>query len=373
MEELGVIRLGAVDGYTMTNAFAVLAGSVSEGERGDTLVVCHSEKPFANVGFHQEALEEIDIDYCTRNSIPVVRRLIGGGAIADGPWEEDYFFITSLDSPVTSGTIGDYYGRMLEPVAAVLGRFGVYASRQGLNDLAVNGRKISANGAVDIEGARVLTGDILLDLDINIMAGILKVPDAKFRDKMAASMSEHLTSMRIELGREIKREDVAESLIEAFGRGYSRVQETSLSDYEKKRLKGLIDEHSKPEWVFSRDSVRSELMSDRRVVKIKEDTFLCQADYKAQKLIRVTMLAEDGRIANIIISGDFFTVPVSWSVGRIENALAGTELTQSAIIAKITKVLSEEHVTVLGASPEDFTRAILEAAKHPAIRRGGGT
>jgi lipoate-protein ligase A len=373
MGELEVIRLGAVDGYTMTSAFVVLASSVSDGKRGDTLVVCHSEKPFANVGFHQEVMQEIDVDYCSKNSIPIVRRLIGGGAIADGPWEEDYFFITSLDSPATSGTIGDYYRRMLEPVSEVLSEFGLKASRQGLNDLAVNGRKISANGAVDIEGARVLTGDILLDLDIDIMANILKVPDAKFRDKMAASMKEHLTSMRRELGREIEREKVTAALIRAFGRKYSGIKETSLSDYEKSKLKDLIAEHSKPEWIYSRDSERSELMSGRRVVKIREEMFLCQADYKAQKLIRVTMLVDGGKIANIIISGDFFTVPVNWSIANMENALAGTKLNKNAIIERIKNVLSVDHVTVLGASPEDFSDAILEAAKHPAIKRGMDT
>ena len=240
MPSLSVIRLGAVDGLVMTNAFVALAEAVSEGERDDTLVICHPSAAFANAGFHQEVERVIDLDYCGRNGIQIVRRVIGGGAIADGPCEQDYFFISSLDSDMTKGTLQSYYGRMLEPLAEVLNRLGVHAERQGLNDLAVGGRKISANGAVDIERARVLTGDILLDVNIEMMSGILKVPDSKFRDKMADSMARYLTSLREQLGREVTRQEVEELVIEEFSRHYQQTAESSLTAGEKERLEQRV-------------------------------------------------------------------------------------------------------------------------------------
>jgi lipoate-protein ligase A len=365
--DLEIINLGPVDGYVMTNLFVVLSYSVSEKRRNDVLVLCHAEKPFANVGFHQEALREIDIDYCTRHSIPVVRRVIGGGAIADGPWEEDYFLISRLGSKTTEGTLKEYYGRMLEPVSSALHRLGLNTIRQGLNDLAVEGRKISANGAVDIEDARVLTGDILLDLNIEVMSGILKVPDEKFRDKMAKTMEEHLTGIRQILGRTIERHEIDALLAEEFGRLYDGARSSEITEQEKKRLALLVEERKRHDWIFSRDSSRNELFAHRRIVKIKEGTFLCKTDYKAQKLIRVTMLVESGIIKNIAISGDFFTVPVSWKLERLERHLEGVPLRHEDIRARVAALISQDGVTLLGAEPGDFASAIMDAATHPSI------
>ncbi len=365
---LEVIRMGAVDGYTMTNTFVTLAESVSQGRRGDVLVVCHPAAPFANVGFHQNASAELDLDYCKENGIPVVRRVIGGGAIADGPWEQDYFFITRIGSPATYGTITDYYERMLEPVRRVLERLGVRAAKEGLNDLAVNGRKISANGAVDIGGARVLTGDILLSLNIQAMAGILRVPDAKFRDKMAKSMQAYLTSVKQETCSEPDRPLVENLIVQEFSSIYEEgSSESSLTTDELRALENLISEKKRPDWVFSRDGHANEVRESlsRRIVKIKEGMFLCASDYKARKLIRVILLVDSGRIVEASFSGDFFTVPVTWSLSSLEERLKGVSLDRSTVSRVLAAEFSRSGVTVLGATLDDFINAVLDAVNHP--------
>jgi len=372
MSRLEVIRLGNVDGYVMTNAFVVLASSVTGGTRGDTLVLCHADAPFANVGFHQETEMEIDTGYCAARNIPIVRRMVGGGAIADGPWEEDYFLICSLDSAAVTGTLDDYYVSVLRHVSDALERFGIRSVRQGLNDLAVRNRKISANGAVDIGNARVLTGDILLDLDIDTMAGILRVPDAKFRDKIASSMSEHLTSMRNELCYSVPREEVDAALLEEFGGAYEEVAESRLTEREREELQILIRERQSSEWIFMRDGAARRMLSASRMVKINENIFLCRYDYKAQKLIRITVLVEKSHIADILISGDFFTIPVDWCLERLEGALKGVELSADAIISRIEQVLNEERIRIMGATPADIACAILEAANRPIVRSSRG-
>lgn len=373
MPALSVIRLGAVDGFVMTNAFVALAESVSAGERGDTLVTCHPSSPFANAGFHQEVDREIDLEYCSANGIPVVRRVIGGGAIADGPWEQDYFLIASLDSQTAAGTLPDYYGRMLEPISGALLKLGVRAERQGLNDLAVGGRKISANGAVDIEHARVLTGDILLDLNVAVMSGILRVPDEKFRDKVAKSMAAYLTSLKEQLGGEVRRSDAENTIVEEFASRYAEgAAVSSLTGAEEERLRELVNERKGDDWLFERSPSRRRIgdyMS--RVVKIKEGMFLCRHDRKFQKLIRITMLVDDGRIADIAISGDFFTVPVGWPVSRMEDALKGAELDNEMMRKIILGVVEEDGVTMMGTGTAELAEAIVEAADHPIIVPAG--
>ncbi|EQD43637.1 biotin/lipoate A/B protein ligase, partial [mine drainage metagenome] len=194
------LDLGAVDGPTMVNLFVALAPSVGSAASAPTAVVLHPSAPFANVGFHQEAEREIDLDHCRKQGIPVVRRVVGGGAILDGPWEQDYMLLVPAGAPGTQGGIEAFYEHYLEPVRSTLLRFGVAAERSGVNDLAVHGRKISANGALLLDGCWVLVGDILLDLDLPAMSRALRVPDEKFRGKLSEGMENWLTSLRQETG-----------------------------------------------------------------------------------------------------------------------------------------------------------------------------
>ena len=113
------LDLGAVDGATMVNVFVALARPVAEGRSPPTAFVLYPERPFANVGFHQEAEREVDIPYCRANGIPVVRRVVGGGAILDGPWEHDYMVVVppgapdELPDPPMGGPIADSVSGML--------------------------------------------------------------------------------------------------------------------------------------------------------------------------------------------------------------------------------------------------------------------
>ena len=43
--------------------------------------------------------KEIDLEFVRSRGFPLVRRSIGGGAILDGPWEQDYFIVVHRKSP----------------------------------------------------------------------------------------------------------------------------------------------------------------------------------------------------------------------------------------------------------------------------------
>jgi hypothetical protein len=180
------LDLGAVDGPTMVNLFVALAPSVGSGETSPTVVVLHPRAPFANVGFHQEADRELDLDHCRKQGIPVVRRVVGGGAILDGPWEQDYMLLVPAGTPGTEHGVEAFYERFLRPIGGALVRLGVHAERSGVNDLAVGGRKISANGAMLLDGCWVLVGDILLDLDLPASD---RRPDSPYHGKGSSTPS----------------------------------------------------------------------------------------------------------------------------------------------------------------------------------------
>lgn len=363
------VDLGAVDGATMVNVFVALAGSVGAGRSPPTILDLYPERPFANVGFHQEAEREVDVPYCRAHGIPVVRRVVGGGAVLDGPWEHDYMVIVPSGAPGTAGGVPEFYETYLAPVRRALARLGVPAERSGVNDLAARGRKVSANGAMQLEGSWVLVGDVLLDLDVAAMSRVLRVPDEKFRGKLATGMADWLTSVRAETGRLPSRAEASRVLREEFSSGLGvTFASGALTPEETRALGALRAERSRDEWTFRKDRAHPSLDAapeEGRAVKIANGAVLARADRKAGKLVRVTLLYRNGAVEEVEFSGDFFTQPFDGKLAELEAALGGSPLDGPALRASITAWLDRSGVRLLGATADDLAATILAAAAVP--------
>ncbi len=360
------IDLGAVDGVTMVNVFVALARPVAERRSPPTGLVLFPEAPFANVGYHQEAEREIDLDYCRAQRIPVGRRTVGGGAILDGPWEHDYMFVVPAGAPGTGAGVAEFYEHYLAPVTSTLRRFGVRAERSGINDLAVGGRKVSANGAMQLDGAWVLVGDVLLDLDVAALSRVLRVPDEKFRGKLARSMGEWLTSVRAETGHPLGRDEFTRVLAREFARhlGVSWT-DGKLSEEETSRLSSLRSARSHDDWTYGKDRSHPSFLrapTEGRAIKIANRAVLARADRKAGKLVRVTLLHGAGAIEEVEFSGDFFSQPFDAPLADLEAALVGHPLQESALRATISAWLERRAVRLVGASADDLAATVVAAA-----------
>lgn len=359
------LDLGGTDGPTMVNVFVALAGTIGAGRSPPTVLILHPSSPFANVGFHQEVEREIDLEYCRRHGIPVVRRVVGGGAVLDGPWEQDYMVVAPRGAPGTDGGVPAFYERYLEPVRATLARLGVAAERSGVNDLAAGARKVSANGAVTLSESWVLTGDILLDLDLDAMSRVLKVPDEKFRGKLARGMADWLTSVRAVTGRRPERAEVGRILREEFARALAvPFVSGRLSDEESAALDELRTSRTTDRWTFERDRAHPHLgnaPAEGRAVKISNEAVLARVDRKAGKLVRVTLLYRHARIQEVQFSGDFFTQPFDAPLADLEATLAGLPLTLEAVRPTVDAWLRRHRIQLLGVSPDDLTQAVLAA------------
>ena len=91
---------------------------------------------------------------------------------------------------------------MLQPVAATCNDSDVPARYRPVNDVVTgNGRRISGTGAATIGDYVVLVGNLIADLDYEVTARVLRVPDEKYRDKTFKSVQENLTTLKRETGR----------------------------------------------------------------------------------------------------------------------------------------------------------------------------
>lgn len=359
-----LVDLGPVDGYTMTNLYEAVGRAVSSKESANTVILNHPVSPFVNIGYHQIMEKEIDVDYARKMGFDLVRRTIGGGAILDGPWEQDYFVVVDKHSKECPNTIPEFYQRFLKPPIYVLRKLGLEASIRLPNDILVGGRKISGNGAITIEDSNVLAGDLLLDVPSELMTRIIKAPSEKFQDKLAKSMTQWLTSIRKELGEDTDRSTVKRYLAEGFEKELEiHLEPDTLTEKERLRLQHLVEVRRSEEWIFSKDLAHQQLLSkgEASAAKVRGGVTVSEAVHKAGKLIRVTLVAEDEAIAGISLSGDFFTRPYVGAITGLEEALVGTPLDEESIKERVGRAFEALGLVIFGASHEDIVTAIMKA------------
>ena len=98
-------------------------------------------------------------------------------------------------------------------------------------------------------------------------------------------------------------------------------------------------------------------------VKIAAGTHLTESAHKAPGgLMRIHLLARDGRIADLMISGDFTCLPPD-GVDRLAKALVGTELTPDAIAAAASQNAAELRIEMPGVTAKDMATAIMAAVE----------
>jgi lipoate-protein ligase A len=322
----------------------------------EALFLLRPETPYVCVGFHQDVEQEIDLDYAQAHTLPVFRREVGGGAVYLDSGQLFYQLVTRPDRPGIPASKEAFFRVLLEPVVETFRAFGLPAVFKPANDILVNGRKISGNGAAEIQGMDVLVGNFILDFDFESMSRVLRVPDEKFRDKVYKTLAQNLTTIRAEAVEVPEASDLAGALIERFTPilgPFIRHQalDGELTRQAQRRFKVM----HRPEWLFQNDQRRGDL----RRVKIREGVEIVQTSHKAPGgLIRVTARREEGRLHDLHISGDFFIFPPD-SIPALERRLEGQRLDPGALTQEIERFFTEYGVEAPGMSPPALAQAIL--------------
>jgi lipoate-protein ligase A len=358
-----LLDLGAIDGYTMTNLYEAVGHAVSSGEAPNTVILNHPESPFVNIGYHQLMDKEINIDYAKKQGFILVRRTIGGGAILDGPWEQDYFVVINRTSPECPKSIPEFYGTFMKPPMYALKKLGLDATIRQPNDILVDGKKISGNGAISIEKANVLAGDLLLEAPTHLMSEIINAPSEKFKDKLAKSMSEWIISIRSQTGEETPREYVKQLIVEGFKEELGiELVPGDMTEGEKATLQRLVEERKIEDWIFSKDNdLLMKVKQESVGTKVRGGLVVSESVHKAGKMIRILLVSREDSIEDISISGDFFTQPYTGAIEKLEAALKGATLEKDALTQRMKEAFESIGLMVMGAQQGDFVEAILKA------------
>jgi lipoate-protein ligase A len=322
----------------------------------EALFVLRPATPYVCIGFHQDAQQEIDLDYTKEHNIPVFRREVGGGAVYLDGMQLFFQLIINEKHPGVPANIAQFYKVFLQPVIDTFRQFGVPAEYKPVNDIITSGRKISGTGAAQIDDMRILVGNFIQDFDYDTMSKCLRVPDEKFRDKVHKTMYENLTTFQREAGQIPANKDLGDALSARYQELLGDLTPAELDSELTDKADELISEMNTPEWLMTNDHRRP----DSKQVKIAEGVYVIHKMLKTPGgLIRVTAVNQEGILKDVHVSGDFFFFPADRLVD-LEISLEDCPFDTAAINQVVEKFYQQNQVESPGVVPSDIAKVLTE-------------
>ena len=198
---------------------AILTSHI-EGKVPATLRV-YTWKPSAvSIGYFQSLEEEVDLEACKVLGVDVVRRITGGGAVYhESGGELTYSLVVSEEELKAKRHFEDIQGSyrvICEALVEGLRKLSINAEFKPINDIVVNGKKISGNAQTRRRGVILQHGTILLKTDIPTMFKVLKVSKEKVSDKAIKAVEERVTTIYREVSTGVTLDDIKEALRRGF-------------------------------------------------------------------------------------------------------------------------------------------------------------
>lgn len=224
--------------------------SVGEGKSPNTVRFWHNSNTIV-IGCFQSAKLEVNMEACKETGTEIVRRFTGGGAVYHDSGNLNYAIsLRKGNKIVPDENLQTIFQRLSEGAVWGLQNLGLNAEFQPVNDIQVDGKKISG-AAGSIKWNTIFHhGCILVNSDLAILGKVLNVPRAKLEDKHVASVQKRVTTVRDELGREVYTTDVRDAIVKGIETCYGvRVEAGDLTGQEIRLTEELYQtKYSRLEW-----------------------------------------------------------------------------------------------------------------------------
>lgn len=201
------------------------------------------------IGYHQSLNDEVDVLKCKDLGIDIVRRLTGGGAVYHDKAGEITYSVIAPENVFDQDIIKSYK-QICQLIIDGFEEMGLNAQFKPINDILVNGKKISGNAQTRRGGILCQHGTILYQLNIPIMFSVLKISNEKISDKMIKSVEERVTSIKNENAMSLN--ESYRALLEAFIKN-KQIEFGKLTKQEIEFAEKLVvEKYQTKEWNFKR-------------------------------------------------------------------------------------------------------------------------
>jgi lipoate-protein ligase A len=356
--EWRIINLGEIEWIETQAIYHALSLVQDEHDTPNTLIINWPSKPFVCIGLHQIMENSVELDYINSQKLPIVRRGCGGGSVYLDSNQVFYQIICKKEE--YNFSLKEFYQFFLDPVVKTYRFFDIPAEYSPINDIVAEEKKISGNGAVTFGRSRVLVGNFIFDFPAKEMSKILKVPEEKFRDKIANSLEERMGSFSSFLDTPPSKKEVIQKYIEFFHEKTGKKLETGkLSEIEKEKIKEIKALYEQNEWLnyveYEKDSIIQQ--------KILSGTYFTFSERKFQGgLVQLFIHFEGDVIADLVISGDF-TVSPPMILPEFQSYIIGAKVNRENLRKKLEMFSVTKEVDLPGITIDDLVELFLDTYK----------
>lgn len=287
-------------------------------EKDEDFFLLWQNEPCIVIGRNQNAADEINSDYVRTRSLPVVRRMTGGGAVYHDRGNLNFSFIINGEADRVE---------LCRQIIDVLRSIGVEAELSGRNDITVDGRKISGTAMCSHGGRSLFHGTLLISADLEAMSEALKPDETKLIGHGVKSVRSRVANLS-EYTKEVSPDIIGAMLAGYMTERGGEIYELGESDIEA--IEKLRDsKYSTDEWNCGAE----------RLQKSERSRLSCGTVYIKKK-------TACGRIEDIRIFGDFMNIG---DISKLEARLRGAEFRRKEIISALEEARVEKYIPNLTA------------------------
>ena len=232
--------------------------------------------PLALVGRNQLIDTEINLDYCKRHNIDVLRRKSGGGCVYADMGNVMFSYITKDEN------VNFTFNKYLTTIVRVLNRLGIDAVASGRNDILIDGKKVSGNAFYHVPGRSIVHGTMLYDTNMDHMLGSITPANEKLISKGVQSIRQRIALLKDYTGISLSdfKSAVRETLCD---------KEQKLTDEDIEAISEIEKEYLSPEFIYG-NNPRYTVIRHRRIEGVGE--FEVQIELKNDTIKAINMMGD---------------------------------------------------------------------------------
>ena len=167
------------------------------------------------IGYMRNVEDEVNVELANKWGIPIIRRFTGGGAVYHDLGNINYTIVIKprekIEKPV------DYmYSELLNGILLALRKLGLNPYVENINDIVVNGRKVSGTAATLFWNIAFLHGSLLVSTNLEKLKAVLKIPPKGKYVKKVSPVKYRVENISNLLRRKTSMKEIIENIISGY-------------------------------------------------------------------------------------------------------------------------------------------------------------